>query len=277
MLEKITPLILTFNEAPNIERTLQALSWPQEIIVVDSYSTDETLEILQSYSQVKIHQRLFDTHASQWNYGLDWVKSEWVLALDADYRLTTDFIAELETLADVPEVHGYFARFRYCVFGKPLRETLLPPRTVLFRRDSAIYIDDGHTQLLQVRGRSEPLGTYIYHDDRKPLSRWLWSQDQYMIIEAKKLLEIPANQLGFADRLRKAKIIAPFVVPIYCLVIKRGLLDGWAGWYYAFQRTLAEILLSIRLIKLENLDSEKSSLCKKELRTKLDCSRASNE
>jgi len=97
------------------------------------------------------------------------------------------------------------------------------------------------------------LESYIYHDDRKSLSRWLWAQDRYLIIEAKKLLETPASELSFGDRLRRQKTLAPFVILIYCLIINRGILDGWAGWYYAFQRTLAEILLSIRLIEAERL------------------------
>ncbi|WP_309738664.1 glycosyltransferase, partial [Chamaesiphon sp. OTE_20_metabat_361] len=87
-IEYITPLILTYNEVPNIQRTLQKLDWATEIIVIDSYSEDRTLEILKSYPKIKIFQRKFDTHAQQWNYGLEQVKSEWVLSLDADYVLT---------------------------------------------------------------------------------------------------------------------------------------------------------------------------------------------
>lgn len=250
MLEEVTPLILTFNEAYNIERTLQRLTWAKTILVIDSYSTDETIGILQSYPQVQVFKRDFDTHANQWNYGLQQVTSEWILSLDADYILTDELIAEIEALSKDSLVDSYFARFKYCVFGKPLRGTLLPPREVLFRREKAVYVDDGHTQLLRVNGKSCRLSSYIYHDDRKSLSRWLWAQDRYMIVEAKKLLETPARELSFGDRIRQQKIIAPFVIMLYCLVLKGGILDGWAGWYYAFQRMLAEILLSIRLIEI---------------------------
>jgi glycosyltransferase involved in cell wall biosynthesis len=248
MLEELTPLILTFNEAPNIDRTLQRLTWAKRISVIDSYSTDETLEILQSYPQVQVFQRKFDTHTNQWNYGLQQVKTEWVLSLDADYILTDDLIAEIDALPKDSLIDGYFVRFKYCVFGKPLRGTLLPSRQVLFRKEKAIYVEDGHTQLLRVNGNFGRLASYIYHDDRKSLSRWLWAQDQYMLIEAKKLLETPASELSFGDRLRRQKFIAPFFILIYCLIINRGILDGWAGLYYAFQRTIAEILLSLYLI-----------------------------
>lgn len=253
MLERVTPLILTFNEAPNIDRTLQGLTWAKRIVVIDSYSTDETLEILQLYPQVEVFQRGFDTFAHQCNYGLKQVKTEWVLSLDADYVVTNDLITEISFLPKDSLVDGYFVRFKYCVFGKPLRGTLLPPREVLFRREKGVYLDDGHAHRLRVNGQSSILNSYLYHDDRKPLSRWIWAQDRYMIIEAKKLLETPDSELSFGDRLRKQKVLAPFVILFYCLILKGGILDGWAGWYYAFQRIMAEILLAIRLTEKEKL------------------------
>ncbi|MBD2017979.1 glycosyltransferase family 2 protein [Microcoleus sp. FACHB-53] len=253
MLEKVTPLILTYNEAPNIERSLKQLTWAKRIVVVDSYSTDKTLDILQTYPQVEVFQREFYTHANQWNHGLQQVETEWVLSLDADYIVTDELIVEIEAVAKDSLVDSYFVRFKYCVFGKPLRGTLLPPREALFRREKAIYFDDGHTQKLHVNGKSAKLSSYIHHDDRKPLSRWLWAQDRYMIIESKKLLETPDSELSFGDRIRQQKILAPFVILFYCLILNKGILDGWAGWYYAFQRMLAEIMLSIRLIETERL------------------------
>ncbi len=251
MLEKVTPLILTYNEAPNINRTLEKLFWATQIIAIDSFSTDETLDILGLYPQVKIFQRVFDTHAAQWNYGLQQASSEWVFSLDADYTVSDELIAEIKALPEDTPVDGYFSRFKYCVFGKPLRGTILPPRQVLFRKDKSIYIDDGHTQLLKVEGKSGMLSSYIYHDDRKPLSRWLWAQDRYLVIEAKKLQETPVTKLSLSDTIRKQKIVAPFFVLFYCLILKGGIFDGWRGWYYAFQRVLAEIILAIRLIEIE--------------------------
>lgn len=94
----ITPLILTYNEEPNIDRTLSKLTWAREIIVIDSFSTDKTLEILKSYPNVKFYQRKFDTHAQQWNYGLEQINSQWVLSMDADYSITEKLLSEIENL-----------------------------------------------------------------------------------------------------------------------------------------------------------------------------------
>jgi glycosyltransferase involved in cell wall biosynthesis len=227
MIENITPLILTLNEASNISRSLQSLNWAKRIVIIDSYSTDETLEILGSYPQVEVFQRKFDTHTMQWNYGLEKVTSEWVLSLDADYILTKELINEIQNLSLETSIEGYFVRFKYCIFGKPLRGSLLPRRQVLYRKAKAIYIDDGHTQLLKVKGESAQLSFYIYHDDRKPLSRWLAAQDNYMVLEVKKLLKTPESELSFGDRIRKEKILAPFIIFFYCLILKGGIFDGW--------------------------------------------------
>jgi glycosyltransferase involved in cell wall biosynthesis len=255
MLEEVTPLILTFNEAPNIHRTLERLTWAKTIVVIDSYSTDETIEILQSYPQVQIFQRKFDTFANQCNYGLQQVKSEWVLSLDADYVLMEELIDEIAALPKDPPADSYLVRIKYCIFSKPIRSGLYPPREVLFRKEKALYFDDGHAHRVRVNGNTCRLSSSIYHDDRKPLSRWLWAQDRYLSIEAKKLLETPNKELSVSDRIRRQKILAPFVILFYCLIFNKGILDGWAGWYYAFQRMLAEILLSIRLIETERTNN----------------------
>ncbi|MEO1392659.1 MAG: glycosyltransferase family 2 protein [Cyanobacteria bacterium J06634_5] len=250
MLNYVTPVILTYNESPNIDRVLKKLTWANHIVVVDSYSTDNTLDIVRAYPQVEVFQRKFDTHTNQWNFGLAQAQTEWVLSLDADYVLSEALMDELTMLNITNDVDGYFASFQYCVFGKPLKGTILPPRQLLFRKSHATYVDDGHTQLLVVEGVSKDLSGVVFHDDRKPLSRWLWAQDRYMVIEAQKLLSTSDSELSLGDKLRKRKLVAPFIVLVYCLVLKGGLLDGWRGWYYAFQRMFAEILLSLKLIEL---------------------------
>src|SRR5882762_8367525 len=118
MIESVTPLILTYNEAPNIGRILQRLTWARRIVVVDSYSDDGTLEILKSFPQVEVYQRAFDTAANQDNYGLDQIKTEWTLSLDADYLLTEELIEEIRNLKPQDSINAYWVRFKYCVFGK---------------------------------------------------------------------------------------------------------------------------------------------------------------
>ena len=249
-----TPLILTFNEAPNIERTLRPLDWAAEIVVVDSGSTDATLEILSRHANVRVVHRTFDNHTSQWNYGVGEVRTPWVLSLDADYVLPRAFAAELRRLTPESDVAAYFAGFRYLVFGKPLRGTIYPDRAVLFRRESCEYVADGHTQLLRPRGRTCRLVERIDHDDRKPLDRWLASQRAYAALEADELLKKGPRNLNWADRIRRRIVLAAPAAFLYSLLVKGCILDGWHGWYYAMQRGYAELLLSLELLhrRLDN-------------------------
>jgi glycosyltransferase involved in cell wall biosynthesis len=249
-------LILTFNEAPNIRRTLEKLSWAREILVVDSFSTDETLAIVQCFPQVRVLQRPFDTFAGQCNFGLQHVQSPWVLSLDSDYVLTDELIQEFQALDANEGISGYQAAFTYCVFGQPLRACLYPPRTVLYRRANASYRDDGHGHRVEIQGPVRKLHGRILHDDRKPLDRWLSEQQRYASREADHLLQTPIAQLNRPDRLRRRIIFAPWLVLVYTLFAKRLILDGWPGWYYALQRTYAELLLSLRLAdaRLRNKD-----------------------
>ncbi|MFY8148225.1 MAG: glycosyltransferase family 2 protein [Prochlorococcaceae cyanobacterium] len=251
-LTDVTPLILTYNEEANIERTLAGLAWAERIVVIDSGSTDRTLELLAADPRVQAIHRPFDSHGQQWNFGLANVSSTWVLSLDADYVVNERLVMEIRrSLAVSTELAGYRIPFRYCVFGRPLRGTVLPPRIALFRRDAGHYIDDGHTQDLVLQGSCGTLSAPILHDDRKPLSRWLWAQERYLRLEVAKLRATPKHRLSRADRLRRGKILAPLAVLVICLVVKGGLLDGWRGWFYALQRAYVELLLCLMLIEAD--------------------------
>ena len=245
----ITPLILTCNESENIGRTMAALQWAERIVLVDSFSTDETVTIAKrSHPNVAVFERQFDTHATQWNFGLDQITTQWVLSLDADYELSPELVDELHQLRPTEDVDGYEAQFEYRIFGRSLRSSVYPAHTVLFRRDCARYYDDGHTQKLEIEGKVIPLIAKIYHDDRKPLSRWLSSQDRYMTIEARHLLTVGSEDMNPPDSVRRRIYFAPALIFLYLLFVRGLIFDGWRGWFYVCQRTLAEILLSMRLL-----------------------------
>ena len=255
MLDQITPLVLTYNEAPNIGRTLEKLRWARDIVVVDSFSEDDTLEIAKNFPPVRFRQREFDSHQNQWNFGLreTGIRTQWVLALDADYLLTEEFIAELKLLQPDTATNGYRANFIYCINGKRLRSGIYPPVTVLYRREGASYAHDGHTQKVTIAGKIADLRSPILHDDRKPLSRWFQSQSRYTELEAHKLLAADPDSLSWTDRIRRWRVVAPPAMLFYCLIVRGGVLDGWAGFYYAFQRSLAELMLSLYLLERREL------------------------
>src|ERR1051326_9130956 len=199
IIDQITPLILTYNEAPNIRRTLEHLAWANDIVVVDSFRDDDTFEIVSAFSQARVFQRTFDGHANQWNFGLQetGISTRWIMSLDADFVIPPELVDEIRGLQPADDVDGYSSRLVFCVSGRKLKSTLCPPATFLYRRQRAEYYLDGHTQKLRLGGRIETLQTPIIHDDRKSISRWLHSQARYQELESQKLLNTPAAALDF--------------------------------------------------------------------------------
>jgi glycosyltransferase involved in cell wall biosynthesis len=242
MRDEITPVVLTLDESANIERTLARLAWAARVLVVDSGSDDGTQKLARTFDNVVVVERLFDSHAAQWEFGIrhPQVESDWVLALDADYVLTPELIAELERLEVPGEVAGYRARFRYCIEGVPLRASLYPPVTVLFDRRRARYVQSGHTQRLAVDGTVGELRGRILHDDRKPCARFVAAQRRYARLEAGRLRTTPWRDLPWSGRLRKLRVLTPWLVPLWLLLGRGLVLDGRAGLAYARQRRIAE-------------------------------------
>jgi len=249
-ISEITPLILTYNETPNLARTLDRLRWAGEILIVDSFSTDATLAIARAYPQVRLLQRKFESFAAQCNFALEHIRTPWVLSMDADYVLTPELVDELSCIRFDPELAGFQVKFRYCILGQPLRSSLYPPRTVLYRRERARYLDHGHSHRVQIAGQVGRLSGQIEHDDRKPLDRWLHEQNRYALAEARNLVGTPRAGLNLQDRVRRHIIIAPWAIGLYTLFGRGLVFDGWRGVYYVLQRVIFEALLSLRLLEL---------------------------
>jgi glycosyltransferase involved in cell wall biosynthesis len=244
----LTVMILTFNEAPNLRRTLSQLTWAKRIVLIDSGSQDDTLKIAAEFTQVEVFHRPFDSFAAQCNFGLAQIGSSWVLSLDADYVLSDALVQELKELRD-DGFCAFRARFIYCIHGRRLRGTLYPPRTVLYRRKDAYYVDCGHGHKVIVPGVIGALKGVIFHDDRKALVRWMGSQIQYARREADYLMATPKRQLTRNDRIRRTGVIAPLIILPYVLLRKGCILDGLAGWRYGLERLFAEVAIALALLE----------------------------
>lgn len=248
--DDIAVLILTHNEEANIGRTLDALRSFAEVIVLDSHSTDRTIEIASGYPNVRVAQNVFSGHAAQWTFGLTrcGLVKTWVLALDADYVLPASLVEEIRAIRKDASCVGYRAAFRYLVHGRPLSASLYPPVVVLFRRELGAYRQEGHTQRLVIEGTIGTLAARIEHDDRKPLARWFESQLRYAKLEAERVTTEPSDRLRRVDRLRRLVWVMPPAALVYTLFAKGCIFDGRRGWLYAMQRTLAEILIAIEVL-----------------------------
>lgn len=259
MLDQITPVILTRDEEANLERTLAQLTWAHDVVIVDSFSTDATLDIAARFPNVRLFQREIDTLADQSNYGFAQAQTAWVLLLDADYFLPQPFIDELRALEPPPRVRAYRAAFRYAVNGKPLRASLYPARIVLLHREHAQVWQDGHAHRVLVDGEVADLREKIIHDDRKSFARFIARQKVYMRQEAQKLRSADPRALSMAGRLRRLIVVAPFAVLVHTLFVRGLILDGVAGLRYAWERFVAELILSREMLTRRAESSDRPS------------------
>ena len=248
----LTAILLTFNEEHNIARTLSALSKLECVLVIDSFSSDKTVKIAEGFPNVTVLQRAFDEHTKQWEFARSLVESDWTLALDADYQVSENALNEiLEIESSNPSEAGFYTDFLYAIDGKVIKSGIYPPVCVLYKTASCEYQKDGHTQRLFVNGKTGKLKHKLIHDDRKSFSHWIQSQVNYAKLEAEKLIKSPKIDLSKNDKVRLKFKLTPILVFFYCIFAKGGINDGIAGWKYAYQRLLAEIILQYFLLDLK--------------------------
>jgi len=248
MLGHITPVLLTFNEEENIDRTLAHLAWAKDIVVVDSGSTDGTLANVAKFSNARVFHRRFDSHGNQWRFAVEQTQigTNWILRLDADYQVSEGLIAELAQLDPNAPVSAYRIGFDYAIFSHHLVSSLYPPNTILLRRGCFSVRDEGHTEAWEVNGPVIKLSSRIIHDDWKSTGQWLIAQARYM---QRELEWMRANKDGLVRWLRLRPPLMPIAVFLYCVFGKCLLLNGRAGMFYALQRMVAEGALSLMVLE----------------------------
>ena len=221
----ISVIITTYNEEINIEDCIRSVLWADETLVVDSLSTDRTVELARRHP-VKLLQREYFGSAAQKNWSMDRVENDWVLILDADERLTDELALEvLQLLVEGPQFYGYFLRRRNIVLGKVIRHSGWSTDKVIrfFHRDHGRYPDRRVHADLDIEGPTPVL--------RNPLLHYTFrSLDQYW----EKLLncaEWGAAQ-GFREG-RRAGMLELAGRPIWRFIrtyfVQLGFLDGLHG------------------------------------------------
>lgn len=251
----VTPALLTFNEAPNLERALRSLEWASRVVIVDSGSTDATEAIARRFPNVDWQVRRFDTHAAQWRFAIAATSgtTPYTLALDADYSVPPEFVAEMSEHFSNDRYAGGIAGFEYRINGRPLSGSVYPPKLVLFRPGEVEVTQPGHSQELAVEGPTYRFASRLIHDDRKPLERFVSSQLAYARLEAGRLSQ--GQPLRWQDRLRRAGVM-PLVSGLGAYVRAGGPFSGRAALRYAYERVVFECLLAMRVLERNTQSDE---------------------
>jgi glycosyltransferase involved in cell wall biosynthesis len=244
----VTPVILTFNEEPNIARTLNALRWARRIVIVDSGSTDKTEAIARSYLNVAWNTRAFDFHAAQWSFavGATKVDTDWVLALDADMIAPVGFAAEFEQQFLKKPYSGGIVPFKYLTGGRELLGSLYPPDLRVFQPGNVKIDQIGHSQRFSVMGETYRFRNHAVHDDRKPLERWVNAQLNYAILEHRRTFS--DHPIGLKFTLRKLGLL-PMIAGMAAYLRAGGPLKGYAALQYAYERFTFESLVTLQLLR----------------------------
>lgn len=254
----ISIIILAYNEEANLEKCLKSVSeWASEIIVVDSYSTDKTLEIAEKFGCV-IASHPFKNQAEQFNWALDnlKIKSEWIFRLDADEEITPELWKELENI--IPNVNeetaGFYIKRKMYFMGRWIRHGGYYPAWFLRlwrngkARSEEVEVDE-HIVLLE--GKSEKLKNDFIDRNLNGLDFWTSKQNNFsgkqvkvILNEEKERLKVESNLFGSqAERKRWIKkniflkmpiFFRSFAYFIYRYIFRLGFLDGKEGLIFHF-------------------------------------------
>ncbi len=254
-MEKISALIPTHNNEDTIRRCLESVKWVDEIVVIDSLSTDRTVEICQAYTQVVIHQP-FLGYARQKNLAIATCQSEWILQLDSDEELEPGLQEEICQILGSPDpaISAYQMARKNHVLGQWLRVSGLYPdyQTRLFRKSAGRFVEREVHERLTVSGPVPALKHHILHYGMPRISKQLHNLDSYTGYEAQELHKKGAKFHSYQLLLR------PVGVFLYRYLWQLGILAGYRGFVLAVYLAGYSFLTYAKLWELEVLEDSPS-------------------
>ena len=269
----LSVLILTYNEQANLPRCLDAVRWSDDLWVLDSFSTDRTIEVARSHG-ARVLQNRFASFAQQRNFGLEHggLKHEWVLHLDADEVVTPELRDEILAATQRNEKSAYRVASKMMFQGRWLKHSGLYPwhQVRLGRRDRLKFKQVGHGQredldAAEIGTLREPL---LHYSFSKGISDWLARHNQYSTAEAQHFLSLArdgqidwAGIVSWADSPRRQRALKRFFafLPfrptlrfIYMYFFRLGFLDGRPGLTYCRLLRMYEYMTVLKIRELQN-------------------------
>ena len=226
---KLSAIIPTYNEETNIEAAIQSVSFADEIIVIDSFSTDNTIAIAEKHG-VRILQRAFDNFSSQKNYAIEKATYKWIVLLDADERIGEDLKNEIQTVLNhEPEANAYWVYRRNYLLGREIKYSG-------WQNDKVIRLID--RDLCKYNGK-------LVHEEialpkktaflKNKLDHYTYKDFDSFINKKNKIAQLQAQML--AAKNKKFSLFLLITKPTYRFLnhffFRRGFLDGFPGFFIA--------------------------------------------
>jgi glycosyltransferase involved in cell wall biosynthesis len=261
----ISVLILTFNEEQNISACLESVKWSDDVLVLDSFSTDQTVELAKS-AGARVMQKKFVNFAEQRNFGLihGELRHDWVLHLDADERVSPELLPEMfDTIKDGRRF-AYQIALKVMFMGCWLRHAGLYPsyQVRLGHRNKLRFVQVGHGQRenLQPEFVGRLKGGLIHYSFSKGLHDWFEKHNRYSSDEVRHHLEteterVKTGALFSADPVRRRRALKQFSFHLpfrpsfrfaYMYFLRLGFLDGRAGFYYCRLLAAYELMIALK-------------------------------
>lgn len=236
-MKNVSGLIITYNEEKNIQEVLECLDFCEEIIVVDSFSTDKTIEIAKQFSKVKVIQNAFEDFTKQRNLALDAAKNDWVLFLDGDERITVPLKQEiLEELKKPVQKDAYYFYRKFYFAGKPIHYsgTQTDKNFRLFRKSKARYISGKKVhETLHVNGTIGVLKNKLQH----------FSVNDYGSYKTKMLHYGNLKGQELSAKGKKYSLVAQYSKTAFkffkAYILRLGILDGKEGYQLSYLQSLS--------------------------------------
>lgn len=231
----ISALAITYNEEEHIARFIKSLSFADEIIIVDSNSTDKTVEIATSLN-AKVISRRFENFSSQRNFALDQASHEWIVFFDVDETITPQLAEEIQSkINSNNDVSAYKVKRHFIFMGKRIKYSGFQNDAVVrvFKKSDCSYNSDLVHETLQVNGKTEMLKNTSDHYSYKTFDLYNDKLTRYSKLQAEMLYikNIRPNLFHF--------IIKPCWRFFHQYIIKLGFLDGKEGFIIAYLSAFA--------------------------------------